>query len=109
MKIDSLTTPTSFLFFAAAAVLQYNSSSSEASGLQSFAHSAYCFFILLGPLNWIGRAIVLSPQSADNGSLAPIGDLLQGEKTQNLLRFFLFTAQGAALLAGISVLSYGIF
>ena len=66
MPTVELRTPTSFLFFVAAAVSTYYSIDQPA--MTPFAISAFSFFIALGPIRWIVDAYIAAMKQTGNES-----------------------------------------
>ncbi len=95
MPTIELRTPTSFLFFVAAAVATYYSINQPA--MTPFAQSAFCFFAALGPIRWITDAGIAILSQKDNESAA----------IQKIQVFSLY-GQGILVAAGAGVGSFGI-
>ena len=103
MTIALRTTATAFLFFLAAVGITYVSATTKEAQpeLRPFAYSAFCMFVVLGPLGWIGRGIITTPESKqqDNGTV-PVADLIT-PKAARFLRIVLLGAQCGGLAAGV--------
>ena len=105
MLTIALRTTTAFVFFLAAVGIFYAStmeeSKSAAPALRPFAYSAFCVFVVLGPLGWIERSVVATPESTQtaNGTV-PVADLVSPSSAK-WLRIGLLGGQLGCLAAGV--------
>ena len=93
-----LRTPTSFLFFVAFVVIV--AMARDYPEIRWFGYSAFCFFIVLGPLVWVEQSVVKLREGEATNGLAVVVDMIADNTG---VRFAIWSGQMVLIATGIAV------